>query len=485
MNRNPQYPNDLGFGRRSRLSRCLCLSALLLPALGLATGASALPIGTGFTYQGRLMDEGLPADGSYDLEFKLYDAAAGGVQLGSTVSLAGIAAQDGRFTVELDFGLGATFGGGARWLEIALRPAGGGAYTLLAPRQELTPAPSALGLPNVYTDEVTGFVGIGRDFRISGNEVFGIRYTGGANQYGGMYMETSNVDGWPFYGYATNGSFRAWTYYQPTSADPLILPGWKLYMNGIRFTVPTTGGLRIGPAADYSLVIENTMGSDGIRVLDTGDDGIQIGSSPDIPNYGVYIPSPGVSTYGLWSNTSSASGEWALYSVDFIQAGNVFAGAYTIVARVSGASALEPGDLVAAAGLEAPLPGGAQRLVQVERASGATGGLVGVVASRMVYELAPGKEAEGEMSMHSAPGAARSGDFVALVVTGVADVKLAPGVSVGKGARLTASASGAARPLRTESLNGMPVSEGAPVIGTALADALPGAGTVPVFVNLR
>lgn len=483
MHRNPFI--QTGFHSWS-CRRCTAMLALLLAALVTAPVAGAVPVGTSFTYQGRLMDEGSPAAGSYDLQFALFDAAAGGVQLGSTLDIAAVAVSDGRFTVELDFGTAAAFGGGARWLEISLRPAGGGGYTLLSPRQELTPAPYALGLPNVYTDEGSNFVGIGRNFRISGNEVFGVRYTGAANQYGGMYVETSNADGWPFYGFATNGSFRAWTYYQPTSADPLVLPGWKLYVNGIRLTVPTTGGLRIGPATDYSLVIENTTGSDGIRVLDTGDDAIQIGSPPDVANYGVYIPSPGVSTYGLWSNTANASGEWALYTVDNIQAGNVFASAYTVVARVSGGAALEPGDLVAAAGLEAPIPGGTNRLVQVQRASTATGSLVGVVASRMVYEVAPGKEAEGEMSLHSAPGAAQSGDYVALIVTGVADVKLAAGARVAKGARLTvADSGGAARPLRVESLNGMPVSEGAPVIGTALADAAPGAGTVPVFVNLR
>lgn len=471
----------LGSGRRRR-TRSLALALLL--ALASVSLGSAAPVGTGFTYQGRLMDEGVPAEGSFDLEFTLYDVAVGGTPLGSTVSIPAVAVSDGRFTVELDFGI--AFGGGARWLEIALRATGSGGFTHLEPRQELTPAPYALGLPNVYTDEANNFVGIGRDFRISGNEVFGVRYTGGPNQYGGMYVETSDADGWPFYGFATNGSFRAWTYFQPTSSDPLIPAGWKLYLNGIRLTVPTTGGLRIGPAFDYSLLIQNTTGSDGIRVLDTADDGIQIGSNPDIPNYGVYIPSPGVSSYGLWSNTSNASGEWALYSVDNVQAGNVFASAYTIVARVSGGADLERGDLVAAAGLEAPIPGGTERLVQVTRANAATGGLVGVVASRMVYAVAPGKEAEGEMSLQSADGPARSGDYVALIVTGVADVKLAAGARVAKGARLTAAdAGGAARPLRMESLNGMPVSEGAPVIGTALEDAVPGAGTVPIFVNLR
>jgi hypothetical protein len=483
MSRKLQLINDLGL--QWRRSQRLLLSALLLAALGLATGVSAAPIGSGFTYQGRLMDEGMPADGSYDLQFTLFDVASGGTAIGGPLWIGAVAVADGRFTVLLDFGAG-LFGGGARWLEIAVRPTAGGNYTLLSPRQELTPSPYALGMPNVYINEAQDFVGIGRDFQISGNEVFGVRHTGSANEYGGMYMETSDPDGWPFYGYATNGSFRAWTYLQPTDIDATQPAGWRLYLSGVRLTVPTTGGLRIGPAADYSLVIENTTGSDGIRVKDTGDDAIQIGSDPDYSNYGVYIPSPGVATYGLWPNTAAASGQWALFTVDNIEAGNVFASAYTIVARVSGSAALEPGDLAAAAGLEAPIPGSTERLVQVERASGATGGLVGVVASRMVYEVAPGKEAEGEMSMHSVDGPARSGDYVALVVTGVADVKLAPGASIAKGARLTAAdAGGAARPLRTESLNGMPVSEGAPVIGTALADAVSGAGTVPVFVNLR
>ena len=39
--------------------------------------------------------------------------------------------------------------------------------------------------------------------------------------------------------------------------------------------------------------------------------------------------------------------------------------------------------------------------------------------------------------------------------------------------------------LRTESLNGMPVTEGAPVIGIALAAPSAGSDTIPVFVSLR
>ena len=452
------------------------------PGMGNSPGDSVLaPAGTGFTYQGRLVDNGSPANDSYDIQFLLFDAAVAGTQIGATVTHNDLAISQGFFTVELDFGTGA-FGGGGRWLEIAVRPGSSpGAYTTLSPRQKLSPTPSALSLPNVYTNEGQNFVGIGRNFRISGNEVFGIRYIGSPNQYGGMYMETSDANGWPFYGYATNGSFRAWTYYNGTNGE------WSLYNAGIRLKVPSTGGLRIGPSLNYSLVISNTTGSDGIRILDTGDDGIQIGNNPDIPNYGVYIPSPGVSTYGLWPNTSNALGEWALYTVDNIQAGNVLASAYSLVVQVTGEDALSPGDLVAVAGVTEPLPGSTVPMPLVRLADEVTySGVIGIVKSRMVWETAPGKEAEGEMSMHSADGPAQPGEYVSLVVFGIAQVKVDPTIQISPGDRLTASnQAGMARPLRSQEVNGMVIVEGAPVIGIALSEPVADQSTIPVFVTLR
>jgi hypothetical protein len=458
---------------------------VLIGPTGIAAGegpssvdAPAAPVGSGFTYQGQLKVSGTPANGSFDFVFKLYDASAGVVQVGSTITREDVPVANGLFTTKLDFGAGA-FGGGARWLDIAVRPGASiGAVTPLTPRQELTPAPYASALPNVYTDEATNFVGVGRNFRISGNEVFGVRSIGGANTYGGMYVETSDAAGWPFYGYATNGSFRAWSYYNGDNGD------WYLYNAGIRLHVPNEGGLRIGPSADYSLLISNTTGSDGIRVLKTGDDSIQIGSPPDVANYGVYIPSPGVSTYGLWSNTANASGEWALYSVDNVQAGNVLAHAYSLVAKASGPDALTPGDVVAVAGVTDPLPGGHADLPVVRLATADEfTGLIGVVQSRMVWEPAPGKE---EYSLHSVSGSAKSGDYVSLIIYGVAQVKVAPGSDIRAGDRVTASdRAGAVRGLQTRTLDGMTIAEGAPTIGTALAAPAKDQDTLPVFVTLR
>jgi len=113
--------------------------------LGLNVYMLTFTVGTAFTYQGRLTDGGSPANGHYDFKFQLYDAASDGNPVGSTVAQEDVAVSEGLFTVQLDFGTDA-FTGEARWLEIGVRPGSGGTYTILSPRQPLTPAPYALGL---------------------------------------------------------------------------------------------------------------------------------------------------------------------------------------------------------------------------------------------------------------------------------------------------------------------------------------------------
>lgn len=108
-----------------------------------ANNVVAAPMGTAFTYQGRLGAGGQPANGSYDLRFILYNADIGGSQVGTILTNAATAVSSGIFTVTLDFGAGA-FNNEARWLEIAVRTNTGGAFTPLNPRQPFTPAPQAL-----------------------------------------------------------------------------------------------------------------------------------------------------------------------------------------------------------------------------------------------------------------------------------------------------------------------------------------------------
>ena len=65
----------------------LILSVILFFIVVFAGGALAqTALGTGFTYQGFLQESDNPANGSFDLEFQLFDATAGGSQVGDTVT---------------------------------------------------------------------------------------------------------------------------------------------------------------------------------------------------------------------------------------------------------------------------------------------------------------------------------------------------------------------------------------------------------------
>jgi len=132
--------------RHSRFWAVLALS--ILPV-------SVLAQGTAFTYQGRLVDGGQPANGNYDLQFALMDAPSGGSQIGATLTNAPVTVSNGLFAVLLDFGNG-TFSGSARWLEIGVRTNGSsGSYTLLSPRQAITATPYAI-LANTAAGLVPG-----------------------------------------------------------------------------------------------------------------------------------------------------------------------------------------------------------------------------------------------------------------------------------------------------------------------------------------
>lgn len=97
---------------------------------------------TAFTYQGKLNDGAAAANANYDFEFRLYDAAAGGTQVGSTLARNGVAVSAGIFAVNLDFG--PVFPGADRFLEIAVRQSGGGGFTTLSPRQRISSTPYAV-----------------------------------------------------------------------------------------------------------------------------------------------------------------------------------------------------------------------------------------------------------------------------------------------------------------------------------------------------
>jgi hypothetical protein len=119
----------------------------LAAALLIASTASAQPLTTAFTFQGRLDSAGAPATGTYDLRFTLFDAPTAGAQVGPQLCVDNVSVANGLVTVQLDFG--SQFTGSQRYLEVQTRQdtglacGNGTGFTTLSPRQNLSAAPNA------------------------------------------------------------------------------------------------------------------------------------------------------------------------------------------------------------------------------------------------------------------------------------------------------------------------------------------------------
>jgi len=140
------------------MNRKYTLLALLASLSTLNPQLSASPIGTAFTYQGRLNDGAQPANGTYDLTFAVYDDPTGpGIVAGPITNLM-VEVANGLFTAPIDFGQN-VFTGDARWLEIGVRSNGVAAeFTLLSPRHPLTPAPYAIHAEGVNASGISGTI---------------------------------------------------------------------------------------------------------------------------------------------------------------------------------------------------------------------------------------------------------------------------------------------------------------------------------------
>jgi hypothetical protein len=219
---------------------CVLVMGLVMAAAGgvgltqepRAKVAPQAPVGTSFTYQGRLTDGGSPASGSYDFRFIVYDAEIGGSQQGSIVYEEDVAASDGFFTVELDFGAG-VFTGGASYLDISVRAGGStGSYTILSPRQPITPVPYALHA--LDTDVSSGV-------HVVTAEIDGVLVDSAG--YDGVHVVFAEDDG-----------------VEVESADD----------NGVQVRSVGNDGLRVESADDNGVQV-NWAGGDGVHVADAQD----------------------------------------------------------------------------------------------------------------------------------------------------------------------------------------------------------------------
>ncbi|MDM7922297.1 MAG: hypothetical protein QUS14_08340 [Pyrinomonadaceae bacterium] len=125
------------------MKRSAPFTQLLVAVTILFLAMNAISQTTAFSYQGSLTDNGSTANGSFQFQFKLFDAVSGGTQIGATLENITLNVVDGIFSTKLDFGAGVLTGAN-RFLEIAVRRNAGEPFITLSPREQIASAPYAV-----------------------------------------------------------------------------------------------------------------------------------------------------------------------------------------------------------------------------------------------------------------------------------------------------------------------------------------------------
>lgn len=296
----PVHTQDNGSGQ----------SGAAAPGSSPAAVSPQAPLSTSFTYQGFLTVDGSPANGQYDLRFRLYDAASGGAQIGTGKLANDVMVRKGVFTVLLDYGPdnidGAVFFGDARWLEVAVRPGtSSGSYTVLSPRQQLTATPYAFSLyPGA---NVTGGVP-------GGNALFATNTATGGESYG-LRGDSASTSGRGVSGRATAASGTTYGVYgESVSPNGFGVFGLHSAASG---TAPGVAGHSNSTAGFATAVLGQVNptspgpNSTGVRGISkgTGFYGIGVWGSQDGGGLGVFGEAvTGIGVLGVTSSTSSGTG---------------------------------------------------------------------------------------------------------------------------------------------------------------------------------
>lgn len=192
--------------------------SIIMFALILISGTAQAQT-TAFAYQGQLTDGGSPANGIYDMQFKLFDTAdvGSGIQQGSTITNPSVQVTNGAFAITLDFGA-SVFTGASRFLEVGVRTAGdNNPYTILAPRQTIASTPYAIrSLSAANADSATnaaqlGGINPGGFIQNSTMQQAGVSFNVGGNGTLGGTLSANVVDVTTHYTIAGNRVLRAET----------------------------------------------------------------------------------------------------------------------------------------------------------------------------------------------------------------------------------------------------------------------------------
>ena len=280
-----------------RYVTCLILACMLT-----AGTASAALLGSGFTYQGRLDDNGAPANGSYDFRFALFTVDSGGTAI-DTVEVEGQSVSEGLVNASLDF-TNVPYDGQALWIEVSTRAAGGSDFTTLSPRQPISAAPYALfalagnagpqgpigpqgpagpagpegptgpagpqgpagaqgppGPPMALPFDGTTSSTSPALHVVNSGAGYGVQVQSSGTGFNGAALQATNTTdgGLALYAYAVTSSSTAAVLTNDSTSGGDIVQGWN--QGGIRFHVDTAGNLTTTGALNASAATISTTSS--------------------------------------------------------------------------------------------------------------------------------------------------------------------------------------------------------------------------------
>lgn len=438
--------------RKLYLPIILAFAALLISA-GIATAhwmgiagypsAQTATLVTAFTYQGKLEDGGLPANGTYDFEFRLYDHPDTGEGIFiNIVKVDDKQVTDGLVTTQLDFG--DVFDGTAYYLEVGVRTGSSqDAYTILSPRQALTAAPYAL-----FATNATGHDHLGQTWTGSNNPLV-ITGTFGTPENAALVLG-NNVFG----------------------GDGVTV---KQAYNGIYVISASYTGFRIKSAGSPSFLAYSDV-PNGVQINGAEGNGVFVGNADlngvhihNAGNAGVYVQA--ANNYAGYFNGSI-----------FVGGGCIGCVLTTFGHNVSD-SILEPGEILSIKDIQTTEMDDIPILMEVAPAQdGET--IIGVVQGRAEY-FTENDSVTGETTKRLVPrdGGVKPGGYVTIIIYGPTQVRtINSGEIVEAGARLAVDGSGFVRPLRTVDIEGVRLAESAPTVGIALEET-PIDGLLWVLVN--
>ncbi len=229
-----------------------------------------------FTYQGRFNQNDAPFSGVAEMQFTLWDAVSNGTQLAATIpAIQSLNVSNGLFTANIDFS-SVPFTGADRWLQIEARTTPG-AFTVLTPRQKITPTPYALRAANVDAAGITGTIADSQlspnIARLNSNLVFtgAVQLSNASNQFNGAFV--GNGAG------VSNLNLVA-------SSSGMISPSGG-------FVLASSPAVGDGPndvrAADFNgdgkldLVTANFSGNNLTVLTNNGSGGFALADSPTVP----------------------------------------------------------------------------------------------------------------------------------------------------------------------------------------------------------